>query len=124
VVAQAWDLKHLAQGYVAFCKQYQPVLLHLQKQQIADQQAFLLRILLVHDFRRLLLRDPMLPLALLPVQWPGSTARLLFNKLYAALQKASEQYLDEHFQTADQTTPARSTVVSKRIAAMRGRSKF
>ena len=124
VVAQAWDLKHLGRGYVAFSKQYQPVLAYLQKNQVPNQSAFLLRILLVHDFRRLLLRDPMLPSALLPVHWPGSQARLLFNKLYAAVQKASEQYLDEHFQTADQTTPARGTVVSKRIAAMRGRSKF
>lgn len=123
VVEQAWDLKLMARGYLDFLKQYLPVLGSMQKQETPDEEAFLLRILLVHDFRRLLLRDPMLPSALLPAQWPGSQARLLFNKLYVRLQQGSEQHLNQHLQTADQSTPLGGAVFSKRIAAMRADSK-
>ena len=39
-----------------------------------EESAFLLRIPLIHDYRRLLLRDPELPDVLLPGDWPGHQA--------------------------------------------------
>lgn len=123
VVEQAWDLKHLEQGYKDFLKQYQEISLAFNHQTNAEQ-AFLLRILLVHDFRRLLLRDPMLPASLLPASWTGSEARQLFNRLYLQLQEASEEHLDTQLQRADESTPRTGLMFSKRIAAMRPDSKF
>ena len=123
VVEQAWDLKHLEQGYRDFLKQYEEISSALDHQTNAEQ-AFMLRILLVHDFRRLLLRDPMLPSSLLPASWTGLEARQLFNKLYLQLLEASEEHLDTELQRADESTPKRGLIFSKRIAAMRADSKF
>jgi phenylacetic acid degradation operon negative regulatory protein len=49
------------------------------------QAAFLARLLLVHEFRRLVLRDPFLPAALLPAGWAGPEARATFDHAVAAL---------------------------------------
>lgn len=49
------------------------------------QAAFLARLLLVHEFRRLVLRDPFLPAALLPAGWAGPEARATFDDAVAAL---------------------------------------
>ncbi len=80
LVSRAWDLRALAAAYSDFVAAYQPILDELRREHltnIADQDAFLLRILLIHDYRRLLLRDPELPEVLLPADWSGQQARLL-----------------------------------------------
>ena len=124
VVEQAWDLKHLGQSYVAFIKQYEQIDAKFEKWQATNEEAFLTRLLLVHDFRRLLLRDPLLPNTLLPANWPGLKARQLFNHLYGQLHEASENHLDTHLQKADASTPRRGALFNKRIAAMQVDSKF
>ncbi|MFY8115282.1 MAG: PaaX family transcriptional regulator C-terminal domain-containing protein [Rhabdaerophilum sp.] len=50
------------------------------------RDAFLARLLLVHEFRRLVLRDPFLPEGLLPPDWPGPEARRLFDEALGALE--------------------------------------
>ena len=109
VVAQSWDLVQLSQSYQGFVRLYKPMWLSLKKsskEKLSEQDAFLLRILLVHDFRRLLLRDPALPDSLLPANWPGLDARQVFNALYAYCLPASRRYLDEHLQLADESFPS------------------
>ena len=116
VVRRAWDLEQLGLRYTSFVQTYQPLLevARLQGAQpstatdpgaIDDQSAFLLRILLIHDYRRLLLRDPELPTALLPPGWPGQTARLLCQELYRRLLAGSERHLDLYCRLADGSTP-------------------
>jgi hypothetical protein len=64
-----------------------------------------LRIVLIHDYRRLLLRDPELPDILLAAEWPGQKARLLCKELYRRLAPASERHLDRCLVLADGTIP-------------------
>lgn len=118
VVERAWDLSHLSQQYESFIKLYQPIDAKLEKHPVTDEDAFLTRLLLVHDFRRLLLRDPMLPHTLLPTHWPGLKARRLFNRLYLKLQETSEKHLDVYLHKADQSTTRKGLLFHKRIAAM------
>ena len=106
VVAAMWDVKQLANSYKKFSSIYQPLIaewLSMGSKHANDQmeKAFLLRLLLIHDFRRLLLRDPSLPLNLLPALWPGQAARQTCTELYRLLRSASEKYLDLHVQLAD-----------------------
>ena len=81
----------------------------------ADETAFLLRVLLVHDYRRLLLRDPSLPGVLLPADWPGQSARLLCSELYRRLLAPSERHLDACFQLADGAVPEASALLHERF---------
>ena len=108
VVKTAWFLSQLDHSYGQFISTYYNIEVWCKKHKAkacTDEQAFLLRLLLVHDFRRLLLRDPMLPHSLLPAGWRGSPARLLFNNLYALLLPASERHLDLHLNVAGDVTP-------------------
>jgi phenylacetic acid degradation operon negative regulatory protein len=63
------------------------------------------RILLIHEYRRVILRDPILPAALLPEDWPGQTARRLCAGLYHKLLAASELWLDENVVTEMEAAP-------------------
>lgn len=57
------------------------------------QTAFVLRTLLLHEYRKIHLRDPLLPLSLLPSNWAGADAHTLCRNLYAKVFPASEHYL-------------------------------
>lgn len=60
---------------------------------LADQDAFVLRTMVVHDLRRLRLRDPELPRELLPPEWPGDAAMTLAGDTYHALEPGSWRYV-------------------------------
>lgn len=117
MVRAAWDLDQLAQMYRDFVLRYQPILQQCQSfsETISGQQAFVGRVLLVHDYRRLLLRDPMLPDVLQPLNWPGQQARLLCGELYKRLLSASERFLDQHYQLADGTIPSSAQTLYDRF---------
>lgn len=106
VITQTWGLHQLADSYQRFVKTYAPLCHEWQNLDATrftphSETAFLLRLLLIHDYRRLLLRDPMLPKALLPEKWPGELARETCQGLYEQLRKPSETYLDQALQLAD-----------------------
>lgn len=86
-VANNWALDEMAAHYQQFIDAWRPLMLLLRdrQQQVSEQQAFELCLLLIHAWRRVVLRDPQLPDALLPPQWPGHTARHLCINLYRRL---------------------------------------
>lgn len=63
-------------------------------------EALLLRLGLVHGFRRIVLRDPHLCPAALPKGWPADLAYERFADTYALLLPASETWLDRHAHNA------------------------
>ena len=97
MVRCAWNLEELAQSYDGFVQKYEPIRLALadgSQNDRSEEDAFLVRTLLIHDVRRLLLRDPKLPDSLLPSTWPGSRARQLCRDLYRKFLPLSERHLD------------------------------
>lgn len=93
LAAQVWPTQRLAEGYRQFVAAVQPL---AAQSALSDRDALLGRLLLIHEYRRLVLRDPLLPGALLPEDWPGSAARALCAGLYRRLLPGSERWLDEH----------------------------
>ena len=88
--ARAWPPAPLATAHARFLAAFAP----LRAAAIPDDDALPLRLLLVHEWRRVALRDPDLPAALRPPDWPGHAARDLFSTLYARLSPAAEAWLD------------------------------
>lgn len=97
--ARAWDLGHLASIYSDFCANFRPVLQALESRTPSPLQAFRLRILIIHAWRRAVLRDPLLPEALLPAHWPGAEARLLCSDLYRKVYGPAEVHLAQTMDT-------------------------
>ncbi len=118
IVQAAWNLDELATDYGEFVASYQPILDALRLSghgEIGEQEAFLARTLLSHDFRRLLLRDPERPEVLLPSAWPGHEARQLCAEIYRRLLAPSERHLDRHLLLASGEVPAVSSMVGERF---------
>ena len=93
----AWKLAPLAQGYRAFIDRFTPLAAALDKSEtLSEADALVARTLLIHEFRRVVLRDPGLPAALLPADWPGRAARTLTARIYRQIVGQAEAYLDAH----------------------------
>lgn len=95
IVARFWALDSLAGLYREFVARFRPYLHALGRRagEIAGEEAFTLRTLLIHEYRRILLKDPGLPLALLPEAWPGREAVLLTRDLYRLLAMPAQDFV-------------------------------
>lgn len=111
LIAECWDLDSVAQDYERFLEWFGPLTALVREQPELDNElAFVLRSLLIHEFRRVQLHDPQLPLELLPARWAGKKAYDLCRELYRALHRPSQAYVldvlrleDEHAPEADET---------------------
>lgn len=94
LVYECWKLEEVAAGYADFLQRYQPLLRWLREHgPPAPETAFVARTLLIHDYRRLLLRDTRLPEDLMPKGWPGAEARQLTGSAYRQLARPSSDYV-------------------------------
>ena len=98
LVQRVWDLAPLREAYEQFLSDFSPF---ASVQVTSPYDAIVLRTLLIHAWRRIVLRDPMLPPDLLGPDWPGVRARGLAGALYRAVTPLAEEWLDAHA-TADQ----------------------
>lgn len=95
LAAESWQLDKTAKAYRGFLRSFTPLRGH-SADGFSPAEALTSRILLVHQYRRVVLKDPLLPAALLPENWPGFEARRLCSELYRALLPASELWLDQN----------------------------
>ena len=97
LAARVWPLERMAAAYTRFLEAFTPVRDAMAAgRAVSDLDALAARVLLVHEFRRIVLRDPLLPAAILSATWPGAAARALCIDLYTRLVPASERWLDRH----------------------------
>jgi phenylacetic acid degradation operon negative regulatory protein len=100
--AGAWDLPALAERYDGFLARFAPLAEALAAGAApAPAESLALRLLLVHDFRAIALRDPGLPADVLPARWPGVAARALFRRLYERLTPTAEAFVSKNFVALD-----------------------
>ena len=96
LVPDAWDLTGLSTHYREFLRRFGEVIDRFRmadKATLDPAQAFIVRTLLIHAYRRVLLRDPQLPAALLPLDWPGAAAYALCRDFYRLTHRAAERHL-------------------------------
>ena len=102
-----WDLGELAARYRRFVAQFRPVLSAIeQPRSCSAAAAFTVRTLLIHEYRRIHLRDPLLPAALLPSGWVGAEAYSLCRAIYARTAALAEAHLSRHTLTLSGPLPA------------------
>ncbi|MDX5593542.1 phenylacetic acid degradation operon negative regulatory protein PaaX [Pseudovibrio sp. SPO723] len=90
----AWSLDELEEDYSRFMDVYGPLHETLKAgEQLTPLSAMAARTLLIHDFRRLVLRDPMLPADVIGDKWIGDEARRLVANCYSALAVSSDEWL-------------------------------
>jgi phenylacetic acid degradation operon negative regulatory protein len=115
LLSESWPLDRTADAYLKFMKTFEPLRAWLIKHDTAPDDAFTARILLIHHYRRVVLRDPLLPTALLPKDWPGRAARNLCGEIYRAVLAPSEQWLDRHGSNESGALPSAGKELSRRF---------
>lgn len=106
LVRQGWSLEALEAGYLSFVERFRPLWQEIESRDVlSPESAFLARTLLIHEYRKLALRDPALPSTLLPKSWSGNRARQLCRNLYHRLTPAAECWLQESLESADGPMP-------------------
>lgn len=108
---EAWNLPRFAEAYHEFAVRFGAF-----SQRVGDCAALspfdclIARLLLVHQYRLIMLREPHLPKSALPDNWPGEEARHLFADLYSLLSKKADGYVGRRFVNEagrlQETTPA------------------
>ena len=110
-LAGFWDLSALRDGYERFL-----ALFHgLDPAGLSDRQALVARLLLVHAYRMVLLRDSRLPAEHLPAGWNGAEARTLFRRLYEGLTPAANRHIAARCEGADGLLPAETEATERRL---------
>jgi phenylacetic acid degradation operon negative regulatory protein len=91
-----WPSAEVAGAYGGFIDAVGPLAAALERgSTLPPLKAMAARTLVIHHWRRIVLRDPGLPSTLLPPDWPGEEARGLVRTVYRALLQPSEEWLDK-----------------------------
>jgi len=115
-VAAAYDLQTHARAYAVFLARFTPLL--PAAPELDGSRALTARLLLVHAYRAVLLRDPRLPAEALPADWPGHAARTHFARTYLALSPAADRHLAQTFAATSSALPAHTTATKARLARL------
>ena len=106
LVHRSWNLAELDRRYESFIEQFRPVYNQAKKSRMIDaREAFQVRLLLIQEYRRILLRDPLLPAEILPAGWNGTAAYQLCRNLYRLVYAPADSYMSAGFETADGPLP-------------------
>jgi len=115
----SWNLADIDERYESFVKRFRPLMAAYSKNsEVAPQAAFVVRTLLIQEYRKVLLRDPQLPAELLPASWHGNAAYQLCRNLYQAVYKQADRYLTATMETADGPLPPLSKVFMSRFGGL------
>jgi len=97
LVERCWDFGELSAAYQHFLATFASLRRALANgRKPTALEALLSRIILIHDYRRIVLRDPMLPAQLLPRDWIGREAFAAAREIYRALCDVAERWIDMH----------------------------
>jgi len=106
LVRKSWNLDEIDAQYENFVSQFRPVFAAARRSRNPDpRMAFQIRTLLIQEYRRILLRDPLLPAEMLPTAWHGTAAYQLCRNLYQIVFNSADEFMSNEFETADGPLP-------------------
>jgi len=119
LVHRSWNLRDIEQRYEAFLGRFRPVFTASRRcRAVPARMAFQIRTLMLQEYRKIVLRDPLLPAELLPQAWHGVPAYQLCRNLYRRVYSAAEEYLSETMETADGPLPPPSPDFYRRFGGL------
>lgn len=118
MIKSRWQLAELEEAYQQFLNFYRPVYQKLTKAEPTALEGFIYRAALIHDFRRILLRDPDFPNEMLPHGWVGNEAQELVKRTYKVLTNPSLRFIEEHMQNAQGAVPEATSKFFNRFGGL------
>ncbi|MEV4029184.1 PaaX family transcriptional regulator C-terminal domain-containing protein, partial [Actinosynnema sp. NPDC050801] len=90
---QAWDTTAIAERYQQFIHRWNPLLPRIRTGHVTGADAVRARTEVMDTYRRFPAIDPLLPLALLPPDWPRTHARDIFLAVYDGLAHPAQHHV-------------------------------
>lgn len=117
LVLQTWQLDTFAARYADLITAFRPALAALEADtKTMPAELFALQTLLIHEYRRILLKLTDLPDELLPAGWPGRDAMELTARLYAHTRGPAAAYLAAKLEGPDGALQAATDIAPTRFA--------
>lgn len=118
LVRCCFQVEDLKSAYAEFIELFEPMLEASADLQPGDEQAcFLLRSLLIHEFRHLLLNEPDLPAELFPAECLSHPARDLAARLYRVIVEPAERHFMAVGESEQGRLPAADDLFRQRFGA-------
>jgi phenylacetic acid degradation operon negative regulatory protein len=119
MIRRCFNFDAMKAEYQAFIDYFEPLLKAAQKTQTYDEQlSFLLRTLLIHKFRRILLHEPELPHELVPANCLSHQLRELTGQLYKLITPAAERYFMSIAESENGVMPAAGRLYFSRFGGL------
>lgn len=119
MVESNWPVQELHERYGKFIGDFRELLGIIENEDALDPlQAFQIRILLIHQYRRILLKDPNLPFELLPSHWLSLNARNLTGNLYQLVFHEAESFFLHTARTSEGAMPSAHPQFFKRFGGL------
>lgn len=104
IINKGWDLNKVSDAYDTFIEKYTSKFEILREKALnntlKDDECFIERTALVHEYRKFLFQDPGFPRDLLPEEWSGTKARELFWNIHQLISIPAVRYFESVFTSA------------------------
>lgn len=118
LVKNRWNFDELEAFYSEFIEFYRQFTSAEFLQGLTGREMLLIRLLLIHEYRRILLRDPDFPDPMLPQGWVGRDAQILAKKIYTLLSRQSIEYICDTLESARGHLSEPSSAYYKRFGGL------
>lgn len=120
LVKQCFETESMDHAYDEFIATFNPILQTAEKVQKFDpHECFILRTLLIHEFRRILLAEPELPFELIPENSVGHRAWMITQSLYQLVARPAEKHLIENCETQNGNLPPAKSEFQTRFGGIK-----
>ncbi|WP_329407417.1 PaaX family transcriptional regulator [Streptomyces sp. NBC_00704] len=90
---EAWDLAGIAAHYRTFVSRWSSLLPRIDAGDVSGAEAVRARTEVMHAYRHFPILDPLLPIGLLPPEWPRSQAREVCVAVYDGLVRPAQDHV-------------------------------
>lgn len=102
VLLEAWDFTDLRARFEKFLSRFSILMSDMSEEEWSvPANSFVVRVLLIHEYRRILLQVADLPEAIFPENWPGIAAMSLAKIIYAKVSAPSQLFVSRNLENRD-----------------------
>ena len=102
VLLEAWDFTELKVRFQRFLSRFSILMSDMSEEEWSvPENSFVVRVLLIHEYRRILLQVADLPEAIFPENWPGVPAMSLAKTIYSKVSTSSQLFVSRNLENRD-----------------------
>ena len=102
VLLEAWDFTDLRVRFEKFLSRFSVLMSDMSEEEWSvPVNSFVVRVLLIHEYRRILLQVADLPEEIFPENWPGMAAMSLAKIIYSKVSAPSQLFVSRNLENRD-----------------------